>query len=208
MRTAIGNPGLAAFIVAATVAAGLFLAAGFAELGARRAAAPVVLAVEKAALEEALNEAPWISSGEGAPILWVLSEPGCAPCRRLETEILPKLVDRGVQARVIVAAPRAKQADEAGAVAALAQARDWLALTAWTAGRAVPGARALEPAAEEGYLEWGRASRDRLSNAVGRNGLTLRTPALFWRDGPEWRALMAPDARGLALLQAEAPLAR
>ncbi len=42
----------------------------------------------------------------------------------------------------------------------------------------------LEPAATEGFLEWGRASFERIDTALRRNGQQLAAPALFWRVGP------------------------
>lgn len=188
--------------IGVTGGAALLMAYGLWDLGLRRANAPAVVAVEKSVLADALQDAPWISSGKEGPVLWVVTAPDCSRCRAFEKQVLPGLLDKGVEARVIVVAPRDKPAPEAEAqaVAAVAKRRDWVALQAWMAsGRR--GGDPLNAADADGYLEWGRASYDRIGNALSRNGLDLTAPTVFWKVGPEWRASVKPDGRAIAYMR-------
>lgn len=188
--------------VGLTAAAALCMAVGLWDLGQRQTTAPKVVAVEKAVLADALNDAPWITSGGEGPVVWLVTATDCQACRSFEKQVLPGLLDRGVQARVILVAPREREVaqPDAEVIAAAAKTRDWVALQAWmTSGK--PGEGAIGPADREGYLEWGRASYDRLAVTMKRNGINLAVPALFWRVGPEWRASVRPDGRTLAFLR-------
>jgi hypothetical protein len=189
-----------AIAIGLTAAAGLLLAFALWDLGQRRAAAPAVMAVEKTALVEALEDAPYISSGGTGPTLWVVTATDCPACRAFERRILPKLLDRGIEARVILVAGREAGGGESKLVAAFAKQRDWTTLNAWMAGRSETVSY-LEPAATEGFVEWGRASFERIDAALRRNGQQLAAPALFWRVGPEWRASIRPDERAEAYLK-------
>jgi hypothetical protein len=190
-----------AAVLGLTALATACLAWGLWDLAQRRAAAPSVVAVDKATLADALSDAPWISSGGNGPVVWLVTAPDCAPCRTFERRALPDLLDRGVEARVILVAPRVgADFGDARQVAALARRRDWVALHTWMAGGGDRTGAALEAAATEGYLEWGRASYDRITQAVERNGLKMAVPAVFWRAGPEWRASVRPDERAIRFL--------
>lgn len=202
VRTPVRRQSMLFAAVGLTAAAALCMAVGLWDLGQRRTTAPKVVAVEKAVLSDALSDAPWISSGGEGPVVWVLTAADCPACRRFEKQVLPGLLDRGVQARVILVAPRESQAPspDAEVVAAVAKTRDWVALQAWmTSGK--PNDSVIGPADRDGYLEWGRASYDRLAVTMKRNGMDLAVPALFWRVGPEWRASVKPDGRTLAFLR-------
>jgi hypothetical protein len=184
-------------------AASLCLAFGLYDLGQRRAAAPAVVAVEKTNLAEALDDAPYVSSRGDGPVLWLVTAPDCAPCRAFERKVLPGLLDRGVEVRVILAAPREARIDagEAQWIAAVARRREWVSLHKWMTGGAAQADVSLEAPAAEGYLEWGRASFERIDGALHENGLALAAPALFWRVGPEWRASVKPDERAIKFLR-------
>jgi hypothetical protein len=188
--------------IGVTGGAALLMAFGLWDLGLRRANAPSVVAVEKSVLADALEDAPWISSGKEGPVLWVVTAPDCSRCRVFEKQVLPALIDKGVEARVIVVSPRDKPAPEADAqaVAAVAKRRDWVALQAWMASGKRNG-DPLNAADADGYLEWGRASYDRISRALSRNGLDLAAPTVLWRVGPEWRASVKPDGRAIARMR-------
>jgi hypothetical protein len=188
--------------VGLTAAAALCMAVGLWDLGQRQTTAPKVVAVEKAVLSDALNDAPWISSGGEGPVVWLVTAADCPACRRFEKQVLPGLLDKGVQARVILVAPREHEVapPDAQVIAAVAKQRDWVTLQAWmTSGK--PDQSPIGAADREGYLEWGRASYDRLAVTLKRNGMDLAVPALFWRVGPEWRASVKPDGRTLAFLR-------
>ncbi len=213
----VRSPRLLLIALAGLALALVALAWGFYELGARRDAAPEVIAVDKADLEEALYESPWISSGglglgdegraasdEEGVILWVVAAPNCEPCRRFERGAMGRLIDAGVEVRIIVTAPRSMstQTETAREIAALTKDRDWTALDLWLQGKD----EALSPmdAAEaDGMLEWGRQSQERIADVLQRNDLTLKAPALFWKNGPEWRAAIAADDRALTQIERE-----
>ncbi|MGE3865547.1 MAG: hypothetical protein AB7G04_01395, partial [Hyphomonadaceae bacterium] len=130
--------GMLSAAVAITMTAAGAMGFGLWDLGQRRAAAPAVVAVDKASLADALDDAPWISSGgdRNAPILWLVTAPHCPACRVFEQRTLPTLLDKGVEVRVILVAPResALPGGEAEAIAGMARRRDWLALHTWMAG--------------------------------------------------------------------------
>ncbi|MEJ0022410.1 MAG: hypothetical protein WDN76_02460 [Alphaproteobacteria bacterium] len=94
-------------------AACLCLAFGLYDLDQRRSAAPAVVAVEKTNLADALDDAPYVSSRGDGPVLWLVTAPDCAPCRTFERKVLPGLLDRGVEVRVILSAPREARIDAA-----------------------------------------------------------------------------------------------
>ncbi len=183
--------------------AALLLAYGLFDLGQRRAAAPAVVAVDKTLLSEALDDAPYVSSNGEGPVLWLVTTPDCPACRVFEKKVLPGLLDRGVDARVILVAPRAAAVDAGQAqwIAAVARRREWLSLQTWMSGGTPRIDISLEAPAAEGYLEWGRASFERIDAALKPNGLTLAAPALFWRVGPEWRASVRPDERAVNFMR-------
>ena len=185
-----------------TTAAALCLGFALWDLSQRRSAAPAVVAVEKTVLAEALEDAPWISSGGDGPELWLVTATDCPACRTFEQRVLPGLLDRGIDAHVILVVPEAANAndEQAQKVAALAKRRDWVSLHNWMNNRDDIEAT-LEPAAAEGFVEWGRASYERIGQALRRNGQELAAPALFWRSGPEWRASVRPDSRATAFLE-------
>lgn len=183
--------------------AALCLAFGLFDLSQRRAAAPAVVAVEKDSLSEALEDAPYVSSDGGGPVVWLVTAPDCPACRTFEKRVLPGLLDRGIEARVILVAPREAKIDAGQAqwIAAVARRREWISLHKWMTDGAAKRDVVLEGPAAEGYLEWGRASFERIDGALHENGLDLAAPTLFWRVGPEWRASVKPDERAIKFLR-------
>lgn len=202
----VRRPFLMAIALAGFAAAATILGAGLFDLHGRRAAAPLVIAVDKADLEEALEAAPWVSSGieegdeglapiENPTVLWIVTAPHCKPCRAFERESLPHLLDAGVETRVILVAPRslADTSREAREIAVLTKSRDWTALHLWLQENGDAAMTPLEPAETEGVLEWGRQSGERIEDVLKRNDVKLSAPALFWRNGPEWRAAVPAE---------------
>lgn len=201
-QSTITRPGL--FAVCLAVAMAAFAAAGWSlwDLRSHLLAEPMVVAVDRAALPAALEDAPYIASGDGADV-WVLVTPDCPKCRALENGTVARLVEAGVDVRLVIVAPRGADFDDATLVrvAGLAAERDWdVYLKCFTQAAATCQPRALEPAAREGYLEWGRAAIDRVAAVADANDSKLTYPAIFWRRGKEWRAIMGADPRGLGHL--------
>ena len=179
----------------------LALTAALVDVQSRQSALPAVVAIDKDVLEEALNDAPAISSDEDAdenqdddstdgPVLWLVTAPDCPKCRAFEKGAMAKLIDSGVEVRAIVVAPRKLAANTQGArdVAALMKERDWTGVHLWMQGKRPPSSEAMDPDEEDGLLEWGRQSAERIGAVLKRNDLIMDEPALFWRNGPEWRA--------------------
>jgi hypothetical protein len=190
------RPAVFACALAALLAAAALLGVGLAQLAARRDAAPNVVAVDKADLEAALAAAPWTSSGDGGErVLWLVTAPDCAPCRAFERDDLPRLLGAGVEVRAILIAPRALALASQGArdVAMLTKERDWDAVHAWMLARRDPANDQMDAAEEDGMLEWGRQSAERIAGVLKRNDIDFRTPALFWKRGAEWRASVKGD---------------
>jgi hypothetical protein len=196
LAPALRRPAIFAFALAALILASGALAAGLAQLAARRDAAPVVVAVDKDDLEAALGSAPWTSSGDGGRVLWLVTAPDCAPCRTFERDDVPRLLGAGVEVRAILVAPRglALSTPAARDVAMLTKERDWDAVHLWMQGKRDSSNDQVEEAEEDGMLEWGRQSDERIAAVLKRNGLALGAPALFWKNGREWRASVKANA--------------
>lgn len=155
-------------------------------------------------LGEALEAAPWTELGEGGPVIWALAPARCRECRAFFTHDLPSLERLGVRVRLIVAAPRDE--NDAGVLAwtaQAAQARGAGQLAPLLGGQSLPPAPRADPAEVEGYLEWGRATHDRLAGIVELNGLDMETPTLFWQRGEEWRADIGRDPFAAAHVRRE-----
>ncbi|MDX2235176.1 MAG: hypothetical protein NW200_11830 [Hyphomonadaceae bacterium] len=154
---------------------------------AQRLAGPVTLVAETDEIADALADSPWTGSDSTGPIVWAFTAPDCADCGRLDAAAVAALSQEEMEIRMVVVAPRsAPEADPAAA--ALAESRDWTALERWAAGDAIAPVSA-DAAAREGYVEWGRASWDRVAAILRENDIDPRLPLLIWRRGPEWRVL-------------------
>ena len=163
------------------------------------AAGWTVVAVDRDLLPDALADGPFVSS-EGRGEVWIVTTPDCAACAALETRAAADLAGQGVGVRVMMLAPRDTDLDDAtlARVAGVAARRDWLAYRACFP-KAQPACEAapLDAEAIDGYLEWGRASQDRLGAVVAANDAPVRFPLVFWRAGREWRLATGADAADL-----------
>jgi hypothetical protein len=191
---------LVAFCVFAFVA---HVGAMGALLGIRdsRLATPAAIASRSDALGEALAQAPWLGPETIAPELWLVTRPDCRACAQFEANVLHDLASSHVGVRVVVVAPRElgdRFEHPQRFAAALARTRDWSAVKVWgeAAGRLDPQRVALieEPSVVEGYVEWGRASLDRMNEILTENGVEPELPMLLWRRGGEWRVLTGAKA--------------
>jgi hypothetical protein len=174
-----------------------FGAAGVAVLGlsgqyAARLAGPVTLVSDTEEIADALSDSPWTGSEANGPIVWAFMQPDCAACGKLDAAAVASLADENMEIRMIVVAPRGA-AEPDISTAALAESRDWSELEQWAAGAAITP-QTPDAAARDGYIEWGRASWDRVAAILRDNGVDPKIPLLIWRRGPEWRVLVGGRA--------------
>jgi hypothetical protein len=205
-KSIISRPVIFAVVIAAVLAA--FAAAGWSLFmaGAGGAgggpAGPLVIASDRADLPDALADAPFVAANDRSDV-WILVKPGCPDCEKLQSGLVAKLIEQGVGVHVMVVLPREDIASPAIAagVAQIAARKDWTMLLACYP-RAGAGCEtgALEPEAEDGYLEWGRASLDRIEPILAANDASVAFPMAFWRAGREWRAALGDDAAAWASL--------
>ena len=184
------------------IAFGGALAAGAGLMGLRdaRLAGPVSLVTATEDVADALSDAPWIGSESNGPVVWAFTRPDC-DCGKLTPAAVAALADEEMEIRVVVVAPRPANATAPPpasnvTVATLAENRDWAALQHWAVGAPVTAASS-DPAATDGYVEWGRASYDRIAAILRENGVDPKLPLLIWRRGPEWRVLVGSHAATL-----------
>jgi hypothetical protein len=187
----VRRPTLLVLLAALTLAAAAAAVVGLAQMARTLEQAPIVVARAGEELAPALEAAPWAGEEGDAPqgrIVWALAPLACGRCADFYDNVLPSLARAGASVRLIVYAPRAERDSAALARAAhWAQARD-AALLETLRGEAAPRPPDAAPAAIEGFVEWGRASHDRIAGILRLNGADLATPALFWQVGGEWRA--------------------
>jgi hypothetical protein len=209
----VKRPRLLAGVVAAVGSLVAMAAIGFADLRDYLGASPTVVAVGASQLQAALQDAPaLVDNPNDSPTVWLLTSPRCEECRRFENRDLARLQAMGVKVNVIVVAPRdapGVTAADRSLVANLALKREWSVFKACMATAPSLAPKVFEvnagcavnavgdEAVVDGYLEWGRASHDRISAVLAANGADMKLPALFWRRGVEWRALVGEDPRAV-----------
>lgn len=198
---AIRRPAAFAAVAAATAALAASCLVSLLDLRVALRDGPRPVLAGASALEQALLDAPaqTVTFGDGAAEAWLITTPDCADCREVEATLVPQVEGAGsLTLHVLLVAPRQAQADSAGESAAvlLAKGSDWRSARA-----CLGGARGcdepMEPAEREGYLEWGRASFERIAASLQADGLSLRPPALIWREDGAWRVAHADSARAL-----------
>lgn len=195
-RRQVKNPAALAIAAAATVGLTALAQAGLFGLSA----APLAngaLPIGSAALEDALDRAPFVPIAEGEIEVWIISGIDCPSCRTVERRARAAAETSGYALNLLIAAPRGAPLEEAEAVGLAALARQGAG--AWT--DCVDASRGLtfvsdvkcrrhvstDPAEIEGYVEWGRASYDRIERVLAVNGIALEPPAVIWRDEDGWR---------------------
>lgn len=185
----VRRPGLLGAMAALALAAAAMAGLGLVGLAASLRAEPVTLAIADEDLGEVLAQAPWAESGGEGQVVWAVASAVCRDCKDFLGHDLAALEAEGLRVRLIMVSPREGRHPSLDAwTAAFAETRDPSLLAPLRARRVVPAQPPDDPAVVEGYLEWGRASHDRIAAIVARNGGEMRLPALFWRRGPEWRA--------------------
>jgi hypothetical protein len=167
---------------------------GLMRAGGLQAHAPASVLAHRADLGEALQEAPWVASSEGGPIVWAVAGDSCRNCAAFLDRTLPGLNARGVEVRLVLTHPLGAAGEADDVVAELARTRDWNAFEHWREGKRQANFAGEDPAEQEGLVEWGRASYDRIAEVFQANKIDPSLPVLLWRKGPEWRVLTGPEA--------------
>jgi hypothetical protein len=197
MAARIARPALLWLVSVIAFGGAALAGAGLVGLHGARLAGPVTLVSETERLEDALADGPWTGSDPNGPIVWAFVRPACDNCGDFSAASLAALADEDMELRVVVVAGRE---DASGPAATLAEMRDWSIFEDWANG-ATPEVASRDPAAQEGYREWGRASWDRVAAILRLNGVDPRPPLLIWRRGPEWRVLVGTRAATLDALR-------
>ena len=207
----IERPAVLAAAIAALAGAGLALALALWDVSVRQESLPAVVAIDQPALEAALSDAPVVDSSDedsdkqqsdsdddddDTQVVWLVTAPDCNACREFERATMTRLLDAGVEVRAILVAPRSLADGSPGAqdVARLLKDRDWTSVHLWMQGKhEAVSDEPLDPAEQEGLLEWSRQSAERIANVMKRNDLPFDEPMLLWRNGPEWRVSVRPS---------------
>ena len=204
----VARPVLLGLVSAIAFGAAALAGAGLYGMNAARLAGPVTLVADTEEIADALADSPWVGSADNGPIVWAFTRPDCRDCGKLDAASIAALVDEDMEIRMVVVAPRGESdaAAEAApspmhaAAASLAQARDWSEMQRWSAGEATQPFSGDRVSAD-GYVEWGRASFDRVAAILRDNGVDPKLPLLIWRRGPEWRVLVGGRAVTLDALR-------
>lgn len=197
-------------LVAAVVIAGVWAVWNF-ELRWR----PKTVTRRQAEIASLLQQAGWVSPGLKGPALYIICYHGCPDCQRLEQAVLPDLLAKGVDTRVIEIARADKNGlqrstpVERATVAQLWIGRDWKLLQAWNA--APPDrwtAAGVPPAdgslARTAVVEGGRELVNRLTPLLRQNGVRFAYPTLVWWNAKgEMRACACEDARTYRFVRKE-----
>ena len=187
----------------AAIAFGAAAVAGVGLFGMQAAllAGPVTLVSDTDEIADALADSPWAGSAGTGPIVWAFTRPDCSDCGKLDAAAIAALAEEEMEIRMVVVAPRgvgdatpdAAPSSLHAIAASLAQSRDWTQMQRWSDGQA-PIAFSGDRLSTDGYVEWGRASYDRIAAILRDNGVDPKLPLLIWRRGPEWRVLVGGRA--------------
>ncbi len=197
----VRHPTLLGLVTAVAFGAAALAGAGLMGMQAARMAGPVTLVSATEEIADALTDSPWAGSEGNGPIVWAFTRPACGDCGKLDPASVAALAEEEMEIRMVVVAPRGAGDAEAAAApsamhaaaASLAQSRDWAEMQRWSAGEA-PIAFSGDRQSVDGYVEWGRASYDRVAAILRDNGVDPKLPLLIWRRGPEWRVLVGGRA--------------
>jgi hypothetical protein len=137
-----------------------------------------------------LEGSGWVSPHLTGPRLYVVVHRDCAPCQRLESQLLPKLQAADVDTRVIVVAPAVSTPAERSTVAELWLNRSWKLFQQWQlASPATWTAPNLPPAdgdvARTAVIDASRKTANEVARALAANGMAFDYPVLIWqaKDG-------------------------
>lgn len=154
---------------------------------------PKTITKNQAEIARILEQAGWVSPGNGGPKLYMVGFRTCPDCIRFKAEEFPALHEAGVDTRVIEVA-RAdvngvskSTAAERATVAELWIGRSWALMERWDA---VPAeawtAQGVAPAdgdiARTAVVGAGRQMVEDLTPLLKANGISFAYPLLIWWD--------------------------
>jgi hypothetical protein len=148
--------------------------------------APTVVMVDADRLQQALAAGPWVSAGQGEPVLWVVGHRSCAECVSYLRAEADALADAGVEVRVLLFAPDDAGPEERAVLAEIGARRSWSTLSDFvsTEEAAFYADRTFPPAADPvraAIVAAGRLARDEIVAVLQANGFEARYPVLVWR---------------------------
>lgn len=157
---------------------------------------PKAITKNQAEIAALLEQSGWVSPGLGGPKLYMVGFRACPNCIAFKTDALPKLVEAGVDTRVIEFAWRDRNglaqstSAERSTVAELWINRSWTLMQRWDASPvAAWTAQGIPPAdgdmARTAVVEAGRDMVDKLRPLLKANSISFGTPVLIWwsKDG-------------------------
>lgn len=159
---------------------------------------PKTVSKNQAEIARLLEQAGWVSPGNGGPKVYILVFRSCPDCVRLKADVVPALVKAGVDTRVIAIARRdlngaaRSTPPERATVAELWLNRDWSLMQRWDASPLEAWtAQGLHPVegdmARTAVIEAGRDLVDQIRPLLAANGVAVsetgvRYPTLIWWD--------------------------
>ena len=157
---------------------------------------PRTITKNQAEIVALLEQSGWVSPGLDGPRLYMVGFRDCPGCAAFKKDALPKLVEAGVETRVIEFARRDRNgleqstAAERATVAELWINRSWTLMQRWDASPVEAWtAQGLPPAdgdmARTAVVNAGRDMVDKLEPLLKANGVSAGTPILVWwsKDG-------------------------
>lgn len=157
---------------------------------------PKTITRNQAEIVALLEPSGWVSPGLDGPKLYMVGFRECSNCIAFKTDALPKLVEAGVEVRVIEFARRDRNgleqstAAERATVAELWINRSWALMRRWDAKPVEAWtAQGIPPAdgdiARTAVVNAGRDMVDKLTPLLKANGISFGTPVLIWwsKDG-------------------------
>ena len=157
---------------------------------------PKTITKNQAEIAALLEQSGWVSPGLGGPKLYMVGFRACPNCIAFKTDALPRLVEAGVDTRVIEFAWRDRNGQaqstpaERSTVAELWINRSWTLMQRWDASPIDAWtAKGIPPAdgdmARTAVVEAGRDMVDKLTPLLKANGISFGTPVLIWwsKDG-------------------------
>ena len=157
---------------------------------------PKTITKNQAEIVALLEPSGWVSPGLDGPKLYMIGFRDCPSCIAFKKDALPKLVQAGVDTRVIEFARRDRNgleqstAAERATVAELWINRSWTLMQRWDASPPEAWTAAGIPPADgdiarTAVVDAGRDMVDKLEPLLRANGVRFGTPVLIWwsKDG-------------------------
>lgn len=174
---------------------------------------PVTISRNQAEIQRLLDEASWLSAGDGGEALYIIGYRDSASTQRYEREEIDKLRAAGIEARIIVFARGDREGQalstpaERATVAELWLSRDWSLYQRWTATPSSNWTAAGIPASD-GNLARGAvvdASRHfaaQLNTLLRDAGAPTGYPLVIWRDREGFmKACACADSRSWVFIR-------